>query len=292
MAFQSRQIVGSNQCRIHDQSAAGFHVHHLNGIGKIEPLLPGIQNLKDDDVIALEAELPNAFQNLPGRSIQVGDENHDTSPADGLGQCPQRFPESGRGLGPGLVDQVQQAQQVLPPAAGGQLVHQAGGEGGQPCSVPLALGEIGQAGREIAGVVHLGDRARAVGHGTGDVQQQIDVGAGLALVLLDVVAVGSGIHFPVDLANVVSLDILAVLGEIDTEAQEGRSMQAGDESFHDRSRHQLQVPDSGQNGGVQETQRRVLRGRSRLGNHGTGSLSGDRATSPRTAPVRLRSACQ
>ena len=70
-----------------------------------------------------------------------------------------------------------------------------------------------------------------------------EVGVGVGLVLLDVVAIGPRVQPPVDAADVVAGDVAAVLGEVDRRAEERRAVQAVDEALDDGAREQLEVAD-------------------------------------------------
>ncbi len=89
-------------------------------------------------------------------------------------------------------------------------------EGGEADPVALAMGEVGQAGGEIAGVVELGELSCPAGevHRAGDVEEHAEVSVGVRLELLEVEAIGAGKESPVDAADVVPGHVRAVLGEI------------------------------------------------------------------------------
>ncbi len=73
----------------------------------------------------------------------------------------------------------------------------------------------------------------------------------LLLVFLDVMAVGLAERTPVDVADLVSRAVLAVLGELDREALERALVQARHQPFHHQARDQLQPSETGQCGRVE-----------------------------------------
>ena len=125
-------------------------------------------------------------------------------------------------------------------------------EGKKADAIALAVHEIGQAAREYLSVLELGDSSTAKTHRFRHVQDHGEVRVGVGLVLLYVVPVRAGVQAPIDAADVVPGHIAPVLGKIDGRAKVRRAMDAVDEAIDDRSRHELEVPDTRQNDGIDE----------------------------------------
>ena len=74
----------------------------------------------------------------------------------------------------------------------------------------------------------------AVEHRLAGVEQDVADEVGLLLVLLDRVAFGAAVALPVDVADVVAGDVLAVLDELDREAAERALVVADAQALDDR----------------------------------------------------------
>src|SRR2546430_15575905 len=135
---------------------------------------------------------------------------------------------------------------------GGDQVHDARIERDQARPIPLAAGEVGKAGGEVATVVELGDPAASEIHRAGDVQQQAEVRVGVGLELLDVKAVGARPESPVDATDVVTGHVGPVLGEVDRQAEVRRVVQAGDGSFDHGPSQEVEAVDPGPDPGGEE----------------------------------------
>jgi hypothetical protein len=93
-----------------------------------------------------------------------------------------------------------------------------------------------------SGVLELRDvGARGVGHRLARVQEQVGEEVGLLLVLLEIELVGLGPDLPVDVADVVSRHVLAVLGELDGEAVVRAGVLAGDVALDDHPRLEVEA---------------------------------------------------
>jgi hypothetical protein len=123
----------------------------------------------------------------------------------------------------------------------------------EPDAVALVMHEVGQAGREDARVIELGDAAAAVVHRLRHVQQHREVHVGLGFVFLDVVAVGARPEAPVHAADVVARDVAAVLGEVHRGAEVRRLVQPVDEAVAHGAGDEVQVPDAREHNRIHET---------------------------------------
>jgi hypothetical protein len=97
---------------------------------------------------------------------------------------------------------------------GGHEVDDVVIEGHQPDPVTLVMHEIGEARREYARVIELGDAGRAEVHRLRHVEQHREIRIRLRFVFLDVVTIGSCPQLPVHAPNVVARNVAAVLGKV------------------------------------------------------------------------------
>ena len=102
----------------------------------------------------------------------------------------------------------------------GNAIAPAGVEDAEAGAVALVDDEVRQRRGQQLGVFQLVGVAFAVEHRAAGVEQDVADEVGLLLVLLDGVAFGAAVALPVDVADVVAGDVLAVLDELDGEAAE------------------------------------------------------------------------
>jgi hypothetical protein len=112
-----------------------------------------------------------------------------------------------------------------------------------PDAIALPLREVGEARPDVRRVFQLGNAAAGERHRSRDIEQDREIGVGVGLVLLDVVAIGARVQPPVDAADVVAGDVAAMFGEVDRRAEVRRAMEAVDESLDDGPRQDLEVAD-------------------------------------------------
>src|ERR1019366_4607921 len=91
-----------------------------------------------------------------------------------------------------------------------------------------------------------------VRHAAAGIDEKVGVEIGFLFVLLDVVAVGLAEDAPVNVANLVAGVILAMLGELDTEALVGTFMHAAQEAGDDVARNEAQPAVFGEGRGIEE----------------------------------------
>jgi len=82
---------------------------------------------------------------------------------------------------------------------------------------------------------------RLVAHRLAGIDKQVAGEVRFFFVLLEVVAVGLADDLPVDVAQVVARDVLAVLGELDREAVKRAFVQTADVALDNRAGFQLQA---------------------------------------------------
>ena len=132
-------------------------------------------------------------------------------------------------------------------------------EADQPHCVLLIDQQIAQSRGDIASVFELGNRLvvdlrgqrAGIGHRPGCVQQDSGPEVRLFLVLLDIVAVALAEHAPVEAANVVTRNILAMLGKFDAGPLVRALVAARDEPLDNTASQQFQTRDAADRFGPQ-----------------------------------------
>ncbi len=103
---------------------------------------------------------------------------------------------------------------------------------------------VTQCGGQADGVIQLGHAAFGGEiHRGGTIHQQVSIQIRLGLELLDIKAVGLGVHVPIDLPKIIAGRVLAMLAELHRKAVIRRIVQAGEKPFDDEAGLQVQPPD-------------------------------------------------
>ena len=162
-------------------------------------------------------------------------------------------------------------------------------ECGQPDAIALRLRQPGQRRHEKARVVELGDGATAEVHGPRRIEREDHAGVGVGVVLLDVEAVGTSVHTPVDAAQVVTRLVRPMLREVQRRSLAQRPVLAVHEAVHHRARQQREIGNARQHGGVEKGRRsgwhELLRARSgEAARSRAGGRSANRWSPAPTAP--------
>jgi len=121
-----------------------------------------------------------------------------------------------------LFEGVQNGLHMLHLRRGGQLHTPGGIEHIQADGVALLDHHVRQRGGEQLGIFQLVRAAFAILHGARTIKEQMPDEVGFLLVLLDGVAFGTPVGFPIDVPDVIPGHILTVLHELDGEATIGR----------------------------------------------------------------------
>ena len=123
----------------------------------------------------------------------------------------------------------------------------------------LPAGQVSERRGEELPVGELAHAARAVSHRGAGIEQQYQVGIGLADIALDVGALRAREHVPVDEARIVALGIGAILRELLAEAEERRTMQPGQEAFGDDPGDEIEIGQARQHLRLEQVFRRGSR---------------------------------
>jgi len=229
---------------------AALEVLEARGFVVVELDLLRVEHVKDDQLVAQEAERLDSLENGLGLVVEVRQQQQDPAPLEVFGHLVERRAQVAGPLGLGAVERVQHHVEVL-----GRSRHVRDDvlvEGEDTDAIALLVRQIREAGSEKRSVLELGHAAARELHRPRDVEQDREVRVRVRFVLLDVVPVGARVQAPVHAADVVAGDVAAVLGEIDRGAEERRAVQAVDEAVHHGAGEQIEVADAGEDQRIHE----------------------------------------
>ena len=153
----------------------------------------------------------------------------------------------GQVAGPGrleLVEEVEQPPQAAPAAHGRQALRQPVVERLDDDAVEVDQADEAQGGRDLLGVVQLGRRAEV--HRQAVVDQDVEVEVFLLHEQADEEPVEPGVEVPVEEAQVVADDVVAIVGELDGLALALAAALALHAAEEDLARDQFQLLQPGQ----------------------------------------------
>src|SRR5947208_3061492 len=104
---------------------------------------------------------------------------------------------------------------MLGSGLGGNVAAQARAGHGQAHRIALPQEEVPEGRTQARGVAQLRDLARRKAHGARSIEEEQRSNVGLVLVLLQVKTIGLPEGAPVDVPDLISGDIRAMLGELD-----------------------------------------------------------------------------
>src|SRR5437773_4604437 len=198
--------------------------HH--GFVETEVEFGGIEQIKQQDLVAAGDQRPKVpFQGF-NRSEQIGNQHHHRAFLDDIHNALERRGQVG-GLSPGwLFEPEHQVAQVTGTIACRQVFADSLVEGQQPDRVALQVEKVSQCRGKRVGVLSLGIGERTVGHRTAVIDQQVAAQIRLILEFLDEVTVGAGVEPPVQVTGIVAGGVLSILGKLDGETVVGAAVQA------------------------------------------------------------------
>ena len=93
----------------------GFQIDQRGGLAEFGPNFLGIENMKQNDFISVEAQRLDGPDNVLGRIVKVGDEYHDSAAPQELLKMVERLGEVGAGARLGMFEAAQQADELSLP---------------------------------------------------------------------------------------------------------------------------------------------------------------------------------
>ena len=200
-----------------------------------------IEDVKQNHFVPPMAKMFQPGQQRADVVEQVGEDDDHASFLQPLGQVVKDRAGLRFSLGHALLHDVQELLEVRRIAAGPHQCPNLAVEGDQSDAVLLLEDEKGEGRGGALGVFEFRQRGAvaAIAHAFAGVQQQVADEVGFFLVLLEIVLVGLAENFPIDVAQIVALGILAMLGELDRETVVRTAMHAGDIAFDNQPGTQL-----------------------------------------------------
>ncbi len=200
-----------------------------------------VQDVKNDHVVPSESQPMNGPQDRFRVCQQIAEEHHQPAMPDHAGDLVQTRLEVRRSRRLQLGEDRQDVPELRPLARRGEALPDLLIERHQPHRVLLPDHQVTKGRRQADPVfkfrqllsVSVPHRRREIHH---EVARQIRLG----LEFLDVKPVGLGVHVPVDVSNVVTGRVLAMLGEFHRETLERAGVQPRDEPLDNESCAQIQ----------------------------------------------------
>jgi hypothetical protein len=184
--------------------------------------------------------------------VEVRQDDHDPTAVQEVLKVYERLDEIGVRPDLGRFDGVQQAEELALASGGLNVILDVLIEDDESGGVTLNGRHVAQRRSDEARVIELVNRLRSVAHRRRSIEEEKELGIGLALVAFQVAAVGAGEDVPIDVPEIVALGVGAVLGEFLGEAEVRRAVEAVDESVDDGLGDEVKRGDGGKCRGVEE----------------------------------------
>src|SRR5215469_9768262 len=221
-----------------------------------------IKNLKEDYFVAAETQWRYVGNYRFRLLIEVRDGDGDTSPMQGILKVLKRLGKICLRTRGSLFQSCEEPRQLSRPRGGANVVPYLLVEDDKPCRVALIVNsKIEERRRKVACVVYFAGRSGGVLHGVAGIEQDRELAVSLPAIALEIAAFGTREKIPVHMTQVVPRSIGAVLGKFLAEAELGGTMQAGDETVHNRFCQQVQRGYASQHFGIEETLHQSAPGR-------------------------------
>ena len=143
--------------------------------------------------------------------------------------------EIGFASGAGFLEHVYDVSDVRRLTARGKNLSGLRVEGDETDAVGLLEHHVGNASGQSRGIMELGPTlgtGALVRHRTAGIQKHVAPEVGFLLVFADVETVALAVYLPVQVPDLVTGDVLAVLFELDAETLVRRPVQARAKAFH------------------------------------------------------------
>src|SRR6185369_8258410 len=183
-------VSAANRPRIGDHvDVRGFEILEQNIAVERKIKLGRVEQVKDDDVVALEAKLAQAFEHQLGVIEQVGHQDDQTAALDLAGKLVENFTDVGFARGAATFQRMEDLQEIVALGARRHEGFDAIGESDDAGGILLFENEIGKRSGQCATVVELGYAVGGVVHRGAGVEQEISAQIGFVFVLFDEVTV-------------------------------------------------------------------------------------------------------
>src|ERR1019366_5388762 len=217
-----------------------FHILQQDGVAKLRREFVRIQNMEQHHFVAAVPQGLDYLDDLLRLLIEVGHYDNDAAPLEkllevdeGLGKIRARAPFR-------LLDGVQDTHQLALPGGWRDVIGHVLIEDDQSRGIPLLRRHVGERSGEVARIIQFSDAARSISHGLAGVEQDEQLHVRLALEALQIKALRAGENVPIDVAEIVSLNVLLILGELLAEAELRRAVQPRDTAIHHRLRDKVE----------------------------------------------------
>ena len=249
--FHGLLVACADILRIRDDPFACLQIHERRRVAEREVDLLPVQNLIDDHVMLLAAEMRQRGADFLDVVEQIGENDDEAAAAALLREAVQRHGQI-RLIRRLVGDQrVADGPQMFGAALRGKQGATSRIEQRQPDAVLMMDGDVRQRRRQTAGVAVLAVRllVRRVGHGARRVHQQMDAKARLLFILAEIQPFVFSVNLPVQMLGIVSGHVLPIVRELDGDAFQLASM---------RTRHRPLHRETGAEGQTRQT-RHILR---------------------------------
>lgn len=185
---EARAVGAGGGGGVEGELGAGLEIEKHRGIGEGEIDLGRVRELEREQVVSLVAEAANGGRQALGLVVEVAREDEEAAAWREVERLVERGGQVGVPGGGGAVQQGPEELAAQRLGGGWSPLGQFGRDEAEADGVALAAGEEGDGAEEHAGVVELGEQARAagVGHGRGNIEQEDDPQGRLLVGLADV----------------------------------------------------------------------------------------------------------
>ena len=210
-----------------------FHSFEASWVVKGEVEFIIIEHMEDHEIVAGLSQGGESFERGLFGSQKVGDEDHQASFGEEANDLFEDLRQGGFARGFGLLQGVEDGLQMQTARPPGEPRADLLIKRDQASGILLSHDEVGQASGDGGSVIELVERSTAVGHAFGNIDHEGATEVGIFLILFDVEAILSSPYLPIDMAQVVTMDILTMLNEFDRLAEVGASMHPRKKPFYD-----------------------------------------------------------
>src|SRR5947199_5553999 len=252
MILEDHQVLVAQVFRNHMQFPFRLHILKLPHVLKRKGQFEIIHDVKDDDVIAFRSEHFQTREDVFRLVIEIGNQYDDSASSEIFGQKTKRFSEFRQLAGLDSIDLRQNRQQLAAAPSRRHMGPDLRIEGQETYAIPLVIREVAETCGDDSGVIDLFDVARAVIHGSADVEKDEDACIRLTFIQLYIELVAARKDVPIDSPDLITRHVLAVCGEIHAEAQVRGTVKTLNKTCNDAPRDEFEVLNFHQNLGIDE----------------------------------------